>query len=671
MLELIFLKVINMSWGAGIVILIVCLARFLLKRFPKYISYMLWSVVLFRLFSPMILEVDISPVRSIEPILYEYTVEEEIVLPEIIVEDNEPHVVPETVTDSEDGQTAYEPIVLEENSKEEKRSWQEWAILVGQYVWILGMSVMFLRFAVSVMQMRKKVSTAIPVKDNIYITDEILSPFVMGILRPRIYLSTELSEKEQEYIILHEKFHIRRCDHIIKVIAYVALCIHWFNPLVWLSYVLFCKDMEMSCDEAVIKKMGEGIRADYSASLLALATRHQIIGIPVDFGEGDTKGRIKNIARFRKVKPAVIVVLVIGVVILIVFLAFNHKSSTSDANGLNDVSSTVEKQEESNQVNENELLKLDINIEDFYLKKTGDPANFYYIDEENVLWGSGRNEYGQLGQGMQDSEFHEEAVKMAENIVHVTFSQKGFVIYLTEDNKLYGVGNAGCGALQQYAEFDWNKYVNVNAEHYSIATPVLLMEDVVYACCGKDDVVCLKKDGTVWTWGTVYVQGNYFTHNAYYIQKPKQILENAVLVTGGWFNHAALLEDGTVWTWGYNSSGNCGVANSSVVKEPTMVAKDVVMVWTDLAATLESPPDGTIRAGKTQYNVDYDSITEFNGEYPYFLNNTVIKKKDGSYWICGENVGTEEKVVHGAEADYTVICTHEFQPYEVSTNKQK
>ncbi len=669
MLELIFLKVINMSWGAGIVILIVCLARFLLKRFPKYISYMLWSVVLFRLFCPMILEIDISPVRSIEPILYEYTVEEEIVLPETIIEYNDPHIVPETVTDSEDNQIAYEPIVLEDNFKEEQRSWQEWTILVGQYVWILGMGVMFLRFAGSVIQMRKKVSTAIPVKDNIYITDEILSPFVMGIIKPRIYLSTELSEKEQEYIILHEKFHIKRCDHIIKVIAYVALCIHWFNPLVWLSYVLCCKDMEMSCDEAVIKKMGEGIRADYSASLLALATRHHIIGIPVDFGEGDTKGRIKNIARFRKIKPAVIVALVIGVVILIVFLAFNNKSSISDVDGLNDEGSTVEKQEESNQVNENELLKLDINIEDFYLKKTGDPANFYYIDEENVLWGSGRNEYGQLGQGTQDNEFHEEAVKMAENVVHVTFSQKGFVIYLTDDNKLYGVGNAGCGALQQYAEFDWNKYVNVNAEHYSIATPVLLMEDVVYACCGKDDVVCLKKDGTVWIWGTVYVQGNYFAHNAYYIPKPKQILENAVLVTGGWFNHAALLQDGTVWTWGYNSSGNCGVANSSVVKEPTMVAKDVAMVWTDLAATLESPPDGTIRAGKTQYNVDYDSIIEFNGEYPYFLNNTVIKKKDGSYWICGENVGTEEKVIYGAEADYTVICTHEFQPYEVSTDE--
>lgn len=667
MLELVFLKVINMSWGAGIVILIVCLARFLLKRFPKYISYMLWSVVLFRLFCPIILEASISPIPNLEPMLYEYTSEKESVLPEILVEYNELHIDSETVWGSENSQLTEGQTILEKTFKEEERSWQEWFVLVGKYVWLLGMGLMFLRFSISFIQIHKKVSTAIPIKDNIYIMDETLSPFVMGILKPRIYLSTELSEKEQEYIILHEKFHIRRYDHIIKVIAYVALCIHWFNPLVWLSYVLFCKDMEMSCDEAVIKKMGENIKADYSASLLALSKRHYVIGIPVDFGEGDTKGRIKNLARFRKIKPAVIVVLVIGVVILIVFLAFNNKPSNSDTEDLNGEGSFIENEEVLNPINEDEPLKLDINIEDFYLKKTGDPSNFYYIDEENVLWGSGRNEYGQLGQGTQDYDFYEEAVKIAENVVHVTFSQKGFVIYLTDDNKLYGVGNAGCGALQQYEEFDWNKYVN--EENYCIATPVLLMEDVVYACCGRDDVVCMKKDGTVWTWGTVYVQGNYFSNNAYYIQKPKEILKNAVLVTGGWFNHAALLQDGTVWTWGYNSAGNCGVANSSVVKEPTMVAENVVMVWTELAANPNSPSGGTIGAGKTQYNVDYDSITEFNGVYPYFLNNTVIKKADGTYWICGENVGTEEKVVYGAEADYTVICTHEFCPYELSTNE--
>lgn len=116
----------------------------------------------------------------------------------------------------------------------------------------------------------------------------------MGLLNPKIYLPECLCGKERDYIVLHEKLHIRRFDHVVKPVAFAALCIHWFNPLVWIAFIFFCKDMEMSCDEAVIKKMGENIRADYSASLLTLSTRHRIIrGIPVDFGEGDTRIGLK------------------------------------------------------------------------------------------------------------------------------------------------------------------------------------------------------------------------------------------------------------------------------------------------------------------------------------------------------------------------------------------
>lgn len=125
----------------------------------------------------------------------------------------------------------------------------------------------------------------------------------MGIFRPKIYLPQGLSEQEQEYIILHEKCHIRRCDHIVKFAAFIAWSIHWFNPLVWVAFRLFCKDMEMSCDEAVIKKMGEKIKIDYCVSLMNLSTHHRnTYWLPVDFGENDIKGRIKNIASLRKMK---------------------------------------------------------------------------------------------------------------------------------------------------------------------------------------------------------------------------------------------------------------------------------------------------------------------------------------------------------------------------------
>ncbi len=667
MLEQIFQKVIDMSWEASIIIVVVFIVRILLKRFPKYISYMLWSVVLFRLLCPVTLESEISPIPNLEPVYYEYTLEKDAVTTE-----NSGEVVVSNISGnakniSEFGQDAPAQFHSDGNAMTTEISWQELFILIGKYVWILGIGVMFLYSVVSAIKIRKLVQVSIPFKENIYITDEAVSPFVMGILKPRIYLPVGLSEKEQEYIILHEKFHIRRFDYIVKLVAFAALCIHWFNPLVWIAFILFCKDMEMSCDEAVIKKMGEDIKADYSASLLTLSTKHRIIrGIPVDFGEGDTKDRIKNLAVFRKHPKGILIALISGVVILIVCLASTRKTLISDENEAQDEINVIEYSEIADQSDELEQLNVSFNVTEQYITNTGDPSNFYYIDENNVLWASGRNEYGQLGQGTQDYEFHSEMVKIAENVVHVDYSQQGFVIFITKEHKLYGVGNAGCGALQQHEEFDWTKYTN--GEHYTVTTPILLMEDVVYACCGRDDIVCLEKDGTVWTWGTIYAEGNIISHNVYFVEKPKKILENAVFVTGGWFNHAALLQDGTVWTWGYNSAGNCGVADISVVSEPLLVADNVVMVWTNLAVAgypqLDADQIAMAWTGNLKYDTEYESIEEFKEVYPRYLNNTVIQKADGSYWVCGENVGAEEKLVSGAEGDYSIICTHEFHPCE-------
>lgn len=691
MLEQIFLKVIDMSLAASMVMAAVFIVRILLKRFPKYISYMLWSVVLFRLLCPVTLESAISPVPNLKPAFYGYTSEKDDIStagpgdnsPDelspvefaVINTDGEAEIISET------GQAipihvhpdVFQPdkVQPDTNVKDPKVSRQELFILFGKYVWISGIGIMFLYFAVSVVRIRRKVSVSIPLKENIYITDERISPFVMGIFRPRIYLPGNLGPEEQEYIILHEKFHIRRLDHVVKPIAFAALCIHWFNPLAWISFILFCKDMEMSCDEAVVKRMGENIRADYSASLLALSTPHRIIrGIPVDFGEGDTKGRVKNLAAYRKTKKGVAAVLIAGVVILIICLASTRKTLASDENEpQNEINSTESREtpdtpDEPDEISdagspeipdEAEQLIVSLDITEHYITHTGNPSNFYFIDEDNILWGSGNNNYGQLGQGTQDKDFHEDMVKIAENVVHVDYSQNGFVIFLTEDHELYGMGNAGCGALLMYEEFNWEWHWN----GYAVTTPILLIEDVAYACCGRNDIVCLKEDGTVWTWGIVY--------NDILLSTPKKLLENAVLVTGGWYNHATLLQDGTVWTWGYNSAGNCGVADVLVVNTPTKVAEDVVMVRTDLAVEVGDPqPDADDIAmawtGRLKYNTEYENIAEFGGIYPYHLQNTVIQKADGSYWVCGENVGTEEKEIPGVEGNYTIICTHEFHP---------
>ncbi len=745
MLERIFSKVTEMSLTAQIIILIVCVMRMLLKRFPKYISYILWSVVLFRLLFPVTLESGIGIVPDLGTLFHEYILKEAALAENhgrLVAADVDESEIPYAV--SETGNTQGDQIVLgtesgyipgagngretvdfmyggyatevpeekipsvetdmperarmpesgyeaeDGNAGETEASWHRLFLSYGKYVWLAGIGILFLYCSISSAMMKNIVMESKRLKKNIYIINEMLSPFVMGIFEPRIYLPTGLSRQEQKYIILHERIHIRRLDHIVKPVAFAALCVHWFNPMVWLAYSLFCKDMEMSCDEAVVRKLGMQIRAEYSESLLRLSSQRRIIrSIPVDFGEGDTKGRIKNLAAFKQRKMWVMAVLSVGVAILIISLAFTQRVTVSGEDVPNKDMSGVDADMLGLDLNMSGMdldmsavggdiavsgntapLNLSLDITDFYVTHTGDGRNIYHIDENHVLWGCGRNEYGQLGQGTQDYDFHEDMVKIAENVIHVDFSQRVVVIFLTEDHKLYGMGTAGGGALQQLDEFDWMRYSNL--DHYAVTTPILLMEDVVYACCGRDDIVCMKEDGTVWTWGVIYHDARSIGYpseqgDLRFIENPQMILENAILVTGGWFNHAALLQDGTVWTWGYNSSGNCGIEGAEFIGSPTKVAEDVIMVRTDISVDGYPVPDADdismAWTGEAKYTVD-DTITEFDGSYPRYLNNTVIQKADGSYWVCGENVGTEERVVYGELADYSVICTHEFYPCE-------
>lgn len=634
MLNQLFMQVVDMSKTASVVIVMVIIARMLLRCFPKSLSYVLWSVVLFRLLCPVSFESMISIVPNMTPIAYHYSLEnEEVSLQE--AQSASMQIIQDTFSaNTNNAQIKENDIDTEEKLSKVTFSWRDMFVFWGKYVWIIGMCTLLIYNSISYMKMRKRTATAIPLKKNIYVLDENVSPFVMGIVSPKIYIPNSLSEIEQEYIILHERIHIKRMDYIIKLLASIALSIHWFNPLVWLAFVLSSKDMEMSCDEAVIRKLGQEIKADYANSLLSFCIKHQMKqGTLLGFGESDTKQRIKNLADTKVRKKKVIAVAGAGVAILLICLVSNPNVAASNESVM----------EQENQ------LHVTMDIKEHYITKTGDPANLYYIDENNVLWGCGRNNTGQLGQGTQDYEFHDEMVKIAENVVHVDYSQREFVIYLTTDNKLYGIGNAACGALQQYEQFDWDKYIN--REHYYVSEPVLLMENVDYARCGQDDVACMTTDGEVWIWGTICRNGGYNSDEVYFNAKPVKVLENAVLITGGWFNHAALLQDGTVWTWGYNFAGNCGVADESVVTEPTKVADDVIMVWT----------------GSVEYNADVDDISDFKGEYPRYMENTIIKKSDGSYWICGANIGNEEKTIpfYFETTDYRMVCTHEFYPYEL------
>ena len=309
--------VLNMTITGSVVILFVLLARLALKKAPKIFSYALWAVVLFRLLCPVSITTDFSllglfDTPAVENTQHttavEYIPYDVVHTPELEVQLPVPPIVNEAVNHAlpqEHAALGADPL--------------EGEFAIGSFIWLLGIGAMAVYSMVSYILLRRKLVGAVLLRDNIYLADGIDSPFVMGLFRPKIYLPSALSEQEQGYIILHEQHHIRRGDHLVKALAFIALCIHWFNPLVWVAFVLSSKDMEMSCDEAVVKKLGEGIRADYSASLLSLATGRRIIaGTPLAFGEGDTKSRIKNMLNWKK--PAVWIT-VLATVVCIVVLA--------------------------------------------------------------------------------------------------------------------------------------------------------------------------------------------------------------------------------------------------------------------------------------------------------------------------------------------------------------
>lgn len=316
-----FSQVLNMSMTGSIVILLVMLARLMLKRSPKIFSYALWLVVLFRLLCPVAFTAPVSVLNALEPEIRETSGAASVV-----------YFLPAEANRNPD--FTFVPAENQSGSELAQAGESEHAGLdimaIVPYVWIAGTGSMILYSIVQYIRLRRKLVGAVAYTGNVYRADYIDTPFVMGIFAPKIYLPSNIPTQEQKYIIAHERHHIRRCDHIIKLLAYCALCIHWFNPLAWAAFILAGKDMEMSCDEAVIREMGPQIRADYSASLLRLATHKKMIaGMPLAFGEGDTKGRIMNMAKWKKPKLWVSLICVLLCAAVLVACAVNPQ--TSDA----------------------------------------------------------------------------------------------------------------------------------------------------------------------------------------------------------------------------------------------------------------------------------------------------------------------------------------------------
>lgn len=282
-----FLFFLNMSITASYVILAVILLRLFLKKAPKWISCALWSLVGLRLVFPFSIESVLSLIPSTKTVtadaLYSAVPATGGSVPAVDSAGSAP--LPDSLAPGVDA--GVNPI--------------QTLLTVAALIWIVGFVAMTLYSAVTYSKLRKKVSFSVPVQGNIYLCDGIASPFVLGLINPRIYLPFTINQRTVTNVVAHERAHIRRKDNWIKPLGFLLLTIYWFNPLVWVAYLLLCRDIELACDEAVISEIGVSRKKDYANAMLECSVNHRGISMcPVAFGEIGVKQRVKNILRFRK-----------------------------------------------------------------------------------------------------------------------------------------------------------------------------------------------------------------------------------------------------------------------------------------------------------------------------------------------------------------------------------
>lgn len=297
-----FLSVLNMSIAASWIVLAVLLLRIVLKKAPKWLTVLLWAVVALRLICPFTIESKVSLIPSAQTIS-----------PGIMTD-----AVPQVYTGIPSVNNMVNPIIgqtLAPDPRDSVNPLQVW-IPVASVLWGIGVLALILYGSISYLRVKRKVSTAVRLRDHIYQSENVASPFVLGMIRPRIYLPFAMTGSEMLHVIAHEEAHIHRKDHWWKPIGFAILALHWFNPLMWLAYVLLCRDIEMACDERVVKKLSTEERADYSQALLNCSVgRRMIASCPLAFGEVGVKDRVKSVLNYKK--PA-FWILIVGIVASIV-----------------------------------------------------------------------------------------------------------------------------------------------------------------------------------------------------------------------------------------------------------------------------------------------------------------------------------------------------------------
>ena len=330
-LDRVFLQILNMGITGSYVILAILLVRLVLKKAPKIFSYVLWSVAAFRLLSPVSFP-SIMSLFSLKP--FTMTAAQTGAGPALVYVPTSIGQMPSPLITSgiEPADRIINNVLPVADVTASANPMQIWtAVAAG--VWVAGFLVLLIYGIVSYAKVRRLVSHAVRIEGNVFEADHIPTPFVLGFLKPRIFLPFHMPESERAYILRHERHHIRRGDHFIKPLSYLLLTVHWFNPLVWLAFHRMVQDMEMSCDELVLRQMGLALKRDYSESLLALATRQRFpVASPLAFGESNARLRVRNVLRLGR--PRVWIMITSLLLSLAVLLACAANPVNSESTSL-------------------------------------------------------------------------------------------------------------------------------------------------------------------------------------------------------------------------------------------------------------------------------------------------------------------------------------------------
>lgn len=321
-MDAVFIKFLNMSITASWLVLAVILLRFLLKKAPKWIMGVLWSFVAIRLICPFSFESIFSLIPSAEPIPQNITVSE---IPAI---NSGLAIFNQTVN----------PILADSLTPNVGDSVNPMQIIafIASVIWIIGIIAMLTYTLVSYMRICRQVREAVNLQENIWICDHISTPFILGIIRPRIYLPSSMNESDMRYAISHEKAHLKRKDYIWKPLGFLLLSVYWFNPILWLAYILLCKDIEFACDEKVIRQFGAQIKKPYSDALINCSISGKTVSAcPLAFGETSIKERVNSVLNYKKTAFWIILTAVVACILTAVCLLTDPISKHTTLNGYN------------------------------------------------------------------------------------------------------------------------------------------------------------------------------------------------------------------------------------------------------------------------------------------------------------------------------------------------